>query len=243
MNYKFETENKNYEDFASGRVLYNQHGTTSFPVRLASEIFLRCEHILSKVGVNGPYSIYDPCCGGAYLLSTIGFIYGDRVSKIFASDIDDSMVTLARRNLSLLSLSGIEQRTYQIRKMIAEFGKASHIGALQSAMNLKENLLTKKIQIATMSFIADATKENYIDGKVDIVITDLPYGKVVQWSYVKDEGSAIKGLLDNLIPLLADNSVIAIVSNKKTLMKHEQYKRVEQFQIGKRQVTFLQRTV
>lgn len=65
MSYMFEMEDKNYEDFASGRVLYNQHGTTSFPARLGSEIFLRCEQFLYKAGVDGPYSIYDPCCGGA----------------------------------------------------------------------------------------------------------------------------------------------------------------------------------
>ena len=240
MNYIFEIENKNYEDFASGRVMYNRPGTTSFPARLASEIFQRCEHILSRAGASGPYSVYDPCCGGAYLLSTIGFMHGDRISKIFASDIDESVVALAQRNLSLLSLPGIEQRTNQIRGMIADFGKESHIEALQSAANLKESLLTKKIQISTMSFIADATKKICTDEKIDIVITDLPYGKVAQWSDVKDEDSAIKGMLDNLIPSFSRNSIVAIVSSKKTLLKHGQYKRVEQFHIGKRKVTFLQ---
>ncbi|RJX37512.1 hypothetical protein D3P09_21250 [Paenibacillus pinisoli] len=38
MKYLHEKYDHNYEDFASGRVLYNAHGTTSFPVRLASEI-------------------------------------------------------------------------------------------------------------------------------------------------------------------------------------------------------------
>lgn len=240
MSYMFETKDKNYEDYASGRVLYNQHGTTSFPVRLGIEIFLRCECVLHKAGVMGPYSIYDPCCGGGYLLSTIGFLHGERISNIFASDIDDNMVALAQRNLSMLSLSGIEQRIRQIEKMIADFGKASHTDALQSAMNLRVSLLTRKTQIETMCFVADATKEKCINEKVDIVITDLPYGEIVQWVGMQDEGIAIKGLLDGLIPVLTQKSIVAIVSGKKTPFGHEYYKRVDWFQIGKRKVTFLQ---
>lgn len=240
MSYRFETTDKNYEDFASGKVFYNQQGTTSFPVRLASEIFLRCEHILKAAGAGGPYSIYDPCCGGAYLVATLGFLHGDRISQILASDIDESIVALAQRNLSLLTLAGIEQRMEQIGKMLAEFGKPSHKDALKSAVSLKEILLSKNVQTKILSFAADATKEKPIKEKIDIVITDLPYGQVVQWSGQQEEHSAVKGLLDTLIPVLADNSIAAVVSGKKTVVKHERYKRVEQFKIGKRQVTFLQ---
>lgn len=240
MSYIFETEDKSYEDFASGRVLYNQLGATSFPVRLGSEIFLRCERILHKAGAGGPYSIYDPCCGGAYLLTTIGLLHGERISKIFASDIDSKMVVLAQRNLSLLSLSGIEQRIRQIRKMITNYDKVSHYDALQSAVNLKESLIARSTQIATISFVADATKEKYIKDKVNIVIADLPYGKLVHWGDMQDESIAIRGLLDSFISVLAQKSVIAIVSGKKASFKHEHYQRVEWFQIGKRKVTFLQ---
>ncbi|MBG9795269.1 hypothetical protein ABD76_23525 [Paenibacillus dendritiformis] len=42
MEYFFEKKHSGYEDFASGRVLYNARGTTAFPVRLASEIIQRC---------------------------------------------------------------------------------------------------------------------------------------------------------------------------------------------------------
>lgn len=65
MNYRYAIENKNYEDYASGRVFYSQKGTTSFPVRLASEIYQLCKSILIDQGVNRPYVLYDPCCGGA----------------------------------------------------------------------------------------------------------------------------------------------------------------------------------
>ena len=41
MEYRYSND-KNYEDFVSGRVLYNYKGITNFPARLAQEIFGRC---------------------------------------------------------------------------------------------------------------------------------------------------------------------------------------------------------
>lgn len=243
MSYVFETEDRNYEDFASGRVLYNQHGATSFPVRLGSEIFRRCEHILKQSGHNGPYSVYDPCCGGAYLSTVLGFLHGDRIINLLASDIDENMVSLAQRNLSLLTAAGIDKRKEQIGKMLSDYGKSSHAEALQSATHLKEMLTMKNIRINTSAFIADATKEKNIDTSVDMVITDLPYGQVVQWSDTEKGDMAVTEMLESLIPLLAEKSVVAVVSGKKTAVRHEKYKRVEHFQIGKRKVTFLQKNL
>ena len=100
MKYRFEIEAKNYEDFASGRVLYNRPGATAFPVRLGSEIIQRClERVRERHG-KGRLTLYDPCCGGAYLLTTIGFLHGQEFSKIYASDIDEAMLELAMDNLS-----------------------------------------------------------------------------------------------------------------------------------------------
>ncbi|MFK7803274.1 MAG: hypothetical protein AB8G95_16690, partial [Anaerolineae bacterium] len=39
MPYRFATENKDYSDFASGRVFYGAPGHPVFPVRLISEVF------------------------------------------------------------------------------------------------------------------------------------------------------------------------------------------------------------
>lgn len=41
MEYKY-TNNENYEDFASGRVLYHVGGEPTFPIRLTLELFERC---------------------------------------------------------------------------------------------------------------------------------------------------------------------------------------------------------
>lgn len=243
MNYKFAVENNNYEDYSSGRVFYNQHGTTSFPIRLASEIYQRCTNILMKQGFEGPYTLYDPCCGGAYLLTALGYLHGNGILKIYSSDVDEKVITLAERNLSLLSEVGLSERVQQIKDMISDFGKKSHLEALQSAYKLKNILVKRNCAIDTKCFVMDITKNLDLASKVNninIIVTDLPYGDIVNWNDMQDEDEAIVKLLNNVHSVMTKVSVIAIISKKKTKIQHDKYRKVEQFTIGKRQVTFIQ---
>jgi 23S rRNA G2445 N2-methylase RlmL len=242
MSYEYAIENINYEDYSSGRVLYNQQGATSFPVRLTCEIFQRCIAILEKSCSNGPYRIYDPLCGGAYALTTLGFLYGDRISSIYASDIDLTVIGLAEKNLSLLSKSGLEERTAQIERMYQEFGKESHKEALQSASKLHDRMNHWTKEIVTKCFISDAMKQDnsLLMEKMDIVITDIPYGEVVEWINMDSEEAAIRLLLDNLLPNLKQTSVVAVTTRKKANIKNENYKKVDRFKVGKREIVLLQ---
>lgn len=243
MNYRFALENKNHEDYSSGRVFYSQKGTTSFPVRLASEIYQLCKSVLIDQGVDKPYVLYDPCCGGAYLLASICFLHGEEILKIFASDVDETIIPLAKRNLALLSKEGIDDRIREIQKMIADFGKESHSDALKSALNLRAILEKRDKSIETECFVSDITKNgNLINSihNVNIIITDLPYGDIVNWHSMQDEKEAVENLLDNVLQIISKESVIAIISKSKTKIKHKDYKQVERFVIGKRQITILQ---
>ncbi len=243
MNYRYAIENKNYEDYSSGRVFYSQKGTTSFPVRLASEIYQLCKSILIDQGVNRPYVLYDPCCGGAYLLASIGFLHGEDIFKIYASDVDETIIPLAQRNLHLLTQEGIDERIREIQKMIGDFSKLSHSDALKSALNLKSTLEIKDKSIEIRCFVSDVTKNRNLNDCIDganIIITDLPYGDIVNWNCMQNEKEAVKNLLDNLLQIASKESVIAIISKSKTKIKHKDYKQVERFVIGKRQITILQ---
>jgi tRNA G10 N-methylase Trm11 len=242
MNYKYATENMNYEDYSSGRVFYNQHGTTSFPARLSSEIFQYCSNILENNGVKKPFSIYDPCCGGAYLLTTLGYLHGDSISEIYASDVNADLLPLMEKNLSLLTLEGINHRIEQINRMINDYGKPSHVEALKSGNNLKTIMENRKNAINTHCFIADITKDPVSEqvGSIDMIITDLPYGEVVQWSGDQDENTAVTKLLDNIFTVLKSTSVAAVISSKNIKIEHKNFKRIKRFSIGKRQIVILQ---
>lgn len=243
MNYRFALENINYEDYSSGRVFLSQKGTTSFPVRLASEIYQLCRSVLVNQGVDKPYVLYDPCCGGAYLLASLGFLHGNEIIKIIASDVDETVIPLAKRNLTLLSKEGLDDRIAEIKKMIADFGKESHSDSLKSALNLRSVLEKMDKSIEIECFVSDVTQNrNLIDNvhNVNIIITDLPYGDIVNWNSMQDEKEAVENLLDNVLQVISKESVIAIISKNKTKIKHKDYNQVERFIIGKRQIIILQ---
>lgn len=243
MSYKYAIENINYEDYSSGRVLYNQHGTTAFPVRLASEIFQRCAQALKMQGKQGNYIIYDPCCGGAFLLTSLGFLFPEDIACIYASDIDENVLQLAEKNLSLLSNAGLEQRINQLTALLQEFGKESHRDALESAYKMKEHLKHRVDKLEIICFQADAakTEKESHPQSIDIVITDLPYGDVVRWSHADDEKTAVELLLENLFLKLSAKALVAIVVNKKMKTDYKNYKKLDSFKLGKRHIVIFQK--
>lgn len=256
MRYRYEKEDKNYEDFASGRVLYNQKGATSFPVRLASEVFLRAMSYLEQKNMKKPISIYDPCCGGGYLLAILFFLHGRSISKIYASDIDEEMIDLARRNLHLLKIEGINKRINELQNDIEKFNKESHKNALKSAINLKKVLSSidfipeiecflanalDDIIIKDKKFKDKASGEKGITEKVDLVITDIPYGNMVKWENgVADDKKNLKLFLNSVLSILKEESILVIISEKKQKIEDDKYNRIKHFTIGKRRVSFLE---
>ncbi len=253
MQYKYEKELVDYSDLASGRVFYSSHGYPAFPVRLASEIFQRCMASRETIYGNAtPCTLYDPCCGAAYHLSILGYLHGRHIQEIIGSDIDEKAAALAKANLGLLSIAGLDQRIGEITKMIEQYNKDSHKDALKSAQLLKNKItsLNQEHPLVTRVFQASATDsetimENVKAKSVDIVFTDVPYGQHSQWQGLnsKEELSNPTWLiLDALLGILSPSSILAIVSDKQQKVSHEHYQRLEKFRIGKRQVVILKPT-
>ena len=251
MKYRFVRERENYADYASGRVFYNLSGSSPFPIRLSSEVFQRCLAIRRERGKVGRCVLYDPCCGGAYHLSTLWYMHGQDISAIVGSDVDRGALSLAQRNLSLLTVSGLDRRIAEISTMLAAYGKASHTEALESAHRLKHSLfaLVQEYSVETHLFHADALDgsalaQNLTGMQVDMVFTDVPHGRYSKWQGSDGAPFAIEGavwrLLDSLRQVLSRDSVIAVAADKGQKIAHERYRRLERFRIGKRQVAILQ---
>ncbi|AZN40001.1 hypothetical protein [Paenibacillus albus] len=241
MEYRYERDKENYEDYASGRVLYNAHGTTAFPVRLASEIIQRCFQVLVAKGSKGPYSIYDPCCGGAYLLTVVGLLHSEHIQSIYASDINEDVLGIAEKNLSLLSAAGIDKRKEQIQEYIKLYNKASHVSALESAERLSHLIEGSSIENVT-AFQSDITASDYnkvMHHSVNIVITDLPYGDIVTWR--SDSPDPLNNFFEHAYDLLeGSHSVLAVIADKSQKLKHEKFRRIEFVKIGKRQMAIFE---
>ena len=177
MEYKYSKDD-NFEDFACGRVLYHRSGMPSFPVRLADEIFKRC---MEYLGRQNDIVLFDPCCGGGYLVTVLGLLNPSAIKEFVCSDIDEDAVGLARSNLSLLTMDGLLRRRDQIFGMIESFNKQSHRDALESADRIIKIVQDRPFTPEIKCLMADALDKMSFcseDFKADIVMADVPYGNL-----------------------------------------------------------------
>ena len=245
MNYRF-AEGRDFSDFASGSVFVSLPGRPAFPVRLASEIFQRCLEFREQAGGSGPAVLYDPCCGSGYLLGTVGFLHRPKIARLIGSDIDEAALQLTARNLALTSGEGLVGRMAEIRSMIARHDKPAYQEALARARRLKEQI--QPDPMPTTIFQADVLRRAEIAAhltgrKIDVVMTDIPYGRTVSWqapdSAALDAVNLAHEMLDTLLPVLDYQSVIAVASRKKQVIRPERYQCLKRLQVGKRQIMFL----
>ncbi|NLK44933.1 MAG: hypothetical protein GX300_11140, partial [Tissierellia bacterium] len=160
----------------------------------------------------------------------------DTIGKIFGSDINEEILHVANKNLSLLSIEGIDKRIKEIEEMILNYEKQSHIDAKNSAIKLKGLI---KIDIDFQVFQADALKSIELQEKPDIIITDVPYGNIVNWE--GNEENFIDSLLDSLYEISTSDTIIGLCMDKKQKVKNEKFRRLEKQQIGKRRFEILRK--
>ena len=232
----FYAPNTNYEDYASGRVLYHGKGLATFPVRLASELFQRC---LSYYEGKKPISLYDPLCGEAYLLTVLGLMHGDKIEEIYGSDINPKALAIAGHNLSLLTKEGLERRKYKLKELRESYGKESHLEALESVKRFEKNLIQKRGDIPYQVLRSDLLAEDPLANKpfqASIILADVPYGGLAHWSV---EGkNTMELFLNNLLPVCSPESILCIVSDKSQKVGlTESFHRIEKFQVGKRRIS------
>lgn len=251
MAYRFATENVDYSDYASGRVFYAAPGHPALPARLVSEVFQRCQAIRQSGGLSTPVTIYDPCCGSAYHLMVLAYLHWSEIKTIIASDIDLDILTVAERNLNLLTVKGLENRAKAIHEMVTQFEKKSHVEAEKSVRKFQHQLEKNLAQhpIDHFLFTADATSHQMMEDKlkaqsIDVVIADIPYGHQSQWqtslAELETDLTMLDRMLDSLLHILAGGAVVAIVADKGQKATHSAYQKVGRFRIGKRQVFLLQ---
>ena len=224
MEYKF-TQKDNYEDFACGRVIYHVGGEPTFPVRLTLEMYERCLHYSKK---KKDISLYDCCCGGAYMLTILGLLKNNTISKIYGSDIDLNSIKLAADNLGLLTESGIKKRSDELEALHKNYGKKSHMEALQSIGRI-EKLLSKELK--TSVFNRNALEVCDLPFIPDIILTDVPYGNLAEWN---SGSGGINQMMEVLSEVCGRETIICVCMDKKQKIQTEIYQRIEKQVVGKR---------
>ncbi len=232
MQYRYVTEKENYEDFAAGRVLVSQGGMTSFPVRLASELFQRCAGYFPA---EQRLRVYDPCCGGGYLLTVLGFLHGARIQALHGSDINPDIVRRASDNLRLLTAAGLDMRRDALRALADTYNKSSHHAALASVERLRQYLPAPPI--TTHAWTANALQPTARTASVDLIICDVPYGNLTGWQADADGTTLLQAQYDVLIP----GGIAAVISDKSQQATYARYKRLQRETIGRRRLLILQK--
>lgn len=250
MDYKYTQAGESYAPYAAGAVFYGTPGHTAFPVRLASELMRRCLAWRSRWGESRPAVVYDPCCGGAYHLATMAFLNWHDVAAIYASDIHADALSVAGRNLALLSGAGMRGRMEELSQLYQAYGKESHAMALQHGAALQGRLaaLSERHVVETRLFCADALDPQAVAAglagvQVDIVLTDIPYGQETHWRVgdgaVSGVEDAVWRMLHALLPRLGAQAVVAMATAKHEKVQHAGYTRLEKLSAGRRQVVIL----
>ncbi|MDH2430883.1 rRNA methyltransferase [Sphaerisporangium sp. TRM90804] len=211
MTYRHAIARTSHEDLASGAVLHSAPGFPAFPVRLASEIFQRA---LALRGGDRPAVLWDPCCGGGYLLTVVALLHRRRIASVLASDLDPGARSLAERNLALLTRAGLAARAADLRARAARFGKPAYDSAAQAAHRLAAGLDAAGGDLPHAVCQADALDPVQLRRALghrapDIVITDVPYGEQTHW-HGPGAAAGVAGMLDALTAVLPRDSVIAV---------------------------------
>jgi len=249
MPYRSETDHPDYSDYASGKVFYGKGGQPTFPIRLAQDIFTRLLAFKKDESAHN-LILYDPCCGSGYHLSVLAHLNWKKIGRIIVSDVDPDILEIAKRNLALLSREGIEQRAQEIRQSIERYGKASHQEAYAALKRLERKLLDpgNEPPISTKVFLSDVFDVNslkrQLEGeRIDLVITDIPYGQHSKWRSdpIDQDGQnpPVYSMLQTLWQVLPSACLVAVVSDKNQKIKHPDFQRLDQYNLGKRRVVIL----
>ncbi len=197
----------------------------NFPVRLGNEIYRRCTAYFPG---KDRFTVYDPCCGGGYLLTVLGFC-NHNIAKILASDISDEMVSIAAKNLALLTGEGLIQRKQELEDLLRLYQKSSHREALNSLERLLR-LLSR--DIPSTIFTADCTRSIPLEDAPDIIITDVPYGSLTAWE--KDPADSLQAMYLQLSKIAHPNTILAVTMDRKQKCLGGIWNRLEKQMIGKR---------
>jgi len=139
------------------------------------------------------------------------------------------MIRIAGNNLSLLSETGLAKRTAEIESLYGLYHKESHYEALASCKRLAA---INTNHIRTELFEADCTLELPEMTVPDIIITDVPYGNLIQWS--NSNMRSMDAMLHRLHEISSEKTVLAVCMDKKQKIVSNEWIRVEKANVGKR---------
>ncbi|MDT0300812.1 rRNA methyltransferase [Streptomonospora wellingtoniae] len=230
MAYRYATERRDHSDLACGNVLRSAPGHPGFPVRLADELFQRAASHLPTA----PLAMWDPCCGSGHLAASVGTLHRDRLSWLLATDTDAAALSIARRNLALLTGQGLAERERVLRAEAAEFGKPALLDRADTAARLASRLRERGGDLAHRVGEGDVFAPADPERPVDLVLTDVPYGGLTSFVGAPSGGEPVPALLRALAAVLPERAVLAVTARTRKVALPAGVRALERVRVGNR---------
>lgn len=138
----------------------------------------------------------------------------------------------------MLSPEGLNRRKITLQTLAETYNKSAHHDALDSLNRLKQSLPVQTI--LTFAWVADALQQSLSPKSIDLIMCDVPYGGVTHW-HSQHEDNLISRLLKAQYKALANDGIVAIISDKKQRAIYPNYIRLQENTIGKRRILILQK--
>ncbi|MUL41647.1 rRNA methyltransferase [Streptomonospora sp. PA3] len=230
MAYRYATERRDHSDLAGGNVLRSAPGHPGFPVRLTDELLQRAAARLPA----GPLALWDPCCGSGHLAATAGLLHRDRLGWLLATDTDPAALSLAERNLALLTVEGLAERERELRTGAAELDKPALLERAGGAARLAERLRGLGGDLGHTVRAGDVFAPAEPERPVDLVLTDVPYGGLTAFANAPAAGEPVPALLRALCAVLPDHAVLAVTARTRKVALPEGVRALERVRAGNR---------
>ena len=129
------------------------------------------------------------------------------------------------------------RRNVVLTRQDITFPGAERYGSLKEALDscAKLSSMLEK-QVETDVFQADCTGE-LPNIQPDIIITDVPYGNLVEWN--DGDQVSLNNMLESLWKISHEQSILAVCMDKKQKIRYDKWKRLEKQTIGKRKFEIL----
>jgi 23S rRNA (guanine2535-N1)-methyltransferase len=171
-----------------------------------------------------------------YMLTLLGFLARQHLRRLSASDASSEVVELARANLALLTDAGLRARGEALRALFTapakpakrRAGKCATIAVALSAGRARprdQSICGRRWKVGELQ---DGLQGN----PVDIVIADVPHGDLSRW-----RGS----VLDAMLLVTHNKSVIAVMTLKHTDVTHPGLHLIRRLRRGRRSMFMLTR--
>ncbi|GAA1754146.1 rRNA methyltransferase [Streptomonospora arabica] len=230
MAYRYATERRDHSDLACGNVLRSAPGHPGFPVRLADELFQRAAAHLPAA----PLALWDPCCGSGHLAASVGTLHRYRLSWLLATDTEPAALSIAERNLALLTGRGLAERERVLRAEAAELRKPTLLDRADTAARLAGRLSERGGDLDHRVGAGDVFDPTEPERPVDLVLTDVPYGGLTSFTGAPPDGEPVPAMLRALAAVLPERAVLAVTARTRKVALPEGVRALERLRVGNR---------